>query len=208
MARGAKERKLERDLSEIKGRALSRNETHDLGMIIRDRAKVLKAHVEHQAAIVLADFEAKMAKEYRFSDDAVWKKAAEEAFAAVKAAEEIVEKRCAELGIPPGLSPRIGAYWAGRGQDAVKERQTELRRAAKAKIDEMSKKAVLKIERQSLDLRTQVVAMGLLSDEARLFLESLATVEEAMQMLDFKAIEQPVIEDQSRRDETRRRFGI
>lgn len=177
-------------------------------MIIRDRAKVLKAHVDHQAAVVLADFEAKMAKEYSFSDDVIWKKAAEEALAAVKAAEEIVAQRCEEMGIPRSLSPHIDVYWRGRGADAIKERQAELRRAAKAKIDEMSKKAVLKIERQSLDLRTQVVAMGLLSDEARLFLESLATVDEAMQMLDFKAIEQPVIEDQSKRDESRRRWNL
>jgi hypothetical protein len=45
-------------------RALSRNETHDLGMIIKDRCKVLRAHAEEQAAACMADFERKLATSY------------------------------------------------------------------------------------------------------------------------------------------------
>jgi len=83
----------------------------------------------------------------------------------------------------------IGLSWHGRGENGVRDRQIELRRVAKASIEEMSKAALLKIECQSLDLRTQIVALGLLSDEAKLFLDSLAPVEEAMSMLEFAAIE-------------------
>ena len=42
-------------------RKLSRNETHDLSMIIKDRTKVLRAHAEEQAAACMADFERQMA---------------------------------------------------------------------------------------------------------------------------------------------------
>ena len=53
----------------------------------------------------------------------------------------------------------------------------------------MTKAAITKIEKQALDLRTQVVGMGLLSADAKMFLESLAPVEEWMRALDFGEIE-------------------
>ena len=37
-------------MTEEQPRKLSRNETHDLSMIIKDRTKVLRAHAEEQAA--------------------------------------------------------------------------------------------------------------------------------------------------------------
>ena len=70
----------------------------------------------------------------------------------------------------------------------------------------MTKAAITKIEKQSLELRTQVVAMGLLSDAAKVFLESLAPVDEAMHSLDFTEIEQKLDRDQQQRIEHRRRF--
>ena len=75
------------------GRKLSRNETHDLGMIIKDRAKVLKAHVEHQSAVVLADFEKQLAAVYSFDQDEVWKEATERAVKVVAEAQEKIAKR-------------------------------------------------------------------------------------------------------------------
>ena len=59
--------------------------------------------------------------------------------------------------------------------------------------------AVTKIEKQSLDLRTQVVAMGLLSAEAKMFLESLAPIEDAMRSLDFVEVERRLESEQNRR---------
>jgi hypothetical protein len=170
-------------------RVLSRNETHDLGMIIKDRAKVLRAHVDHQASIVLADFEKKLAAIYSFDQDEVWKEAFAEAEKVARDCQDRISKRCEELGIPRAFAPGLALGWHGRGENAVRDRQVELRRVAKASVEEMSKHAILKIEQQSLDLRTQVVAMGLLSDDAKLFLESLAPVEEMMQMLEFGDVE-------------------
>jgi hypothetical protein len=173
----------------VTGRALSRHETHDLGMIIKDRAKVLKAHVEHQAAIVMADFEKKLAASYSFDQDEVWKSAWAEAEKVARECQARIVERCEQMGIPRSFAPGLGLSWHGRGENGVRDRQVELRRVAKSSVEEMSKHAILKIERQSLDLRTQVVALGLLSDEAKLFLDSLAPVEEAMAMLEFAEIE-------------------
>ena len=184
--------------NEDKPRALSRNETHDLSMIIKDRAKVLRAHVDERAAVCMADFESKLATIYSFDNDDVWRKAAEEAQAAVAAAQELIAERCKALGIPAQFAPFLSIEWHGRGENAIANRRTELRRVAKTRVEAMAKAAMTKIEHQSLDLRTQIVAMGLLSAEARLFLESLAPVDDAMRSLEFRDVE-AALEDQAAR---------
>src|SRR5690348_17862115 len=191
--------------SESAARQLSRNETHDLSMIIKDRTKVLKAHAEEQAAACLADFERQLAAIYSWDHDEVWKKATEEAQKVCHEVQNKIAKRCEELGIPRTFAPQIGIAWQGRGENASRERRTELRRVAKTSVDAMLKAAVTKIEHQSLDLRTQVVSMGLLSAEAKLFLESLAPVTEAMRSLDFHDIEKKLEREQQQRIADRRR---
>ena len=186
-------------MPEEPARRLSRNETHDLGMIIKDRLKVLKAYAEEQAAACFADFERKLAAVYAWDQDETWKKAAEQAQAAAQAAQKTVAERCKELGIPKTFAPSIGISWQGRGENALAQRRTELRRVAKSSIEAMKLAAVTKIEKQSLELRTQIVAMGLLSAEAKMFLESLAPIEDAMRSLDFVEVERRLESEQNRR---------
>ena len=193
-------------MTEEQPRKLSRTETHDLSMIIRDRTKVLRAHAEEQAAACLADFESKMATVYTFDQDAVWKKATDAAQRVVGESQMLIAKRCKELGIPASFAPSISASWQGRGENMLAARRNELRRVAKASIDAMTKAAITKIEKQALDLRTQVVGMGLLSPDAKLFLESLAPVEESMRALDFGEIERKLEKEQQLRLADRRRL--
>lgn len=192
---------------QISGRKLSRNETHDLGMIIKDRSKVLKAHAEEQAAVCMAEFEKNLAAIYAWDQDEVWKKATEDAQKACRAAQEIIANRCEEMGIPKSFAPAVGLNWQGRGENALGQRRTELRRVAKTAIEAMAKAAITKIENQSLDLRTQVVAMGLLSDDAKMFLESLAPVQDAMRQLDFHEMEKKLEAEQQLRLADRRRMA-
>jgi histone H3/H4 len=183
----------------VGGRRLARSETHDLSMIIRDRVKVLRAHADEQAAACLADFERKLAAVYSWDDDETWAAAREAAAKEVGEAQAKIAARCVELGIPRTFAPGLELSWHGRGQNALAHRRTELRRVAKSSIDAMTRAAVTRIEKQALELRTQVVAMGLLSEDARVFLESLAPVEEAMRSLDFAEIERRLEAEQPRR---------
>jgi hypothetical protein len=171
-------------------------------MVVKDRAKVLRAHVEQRSAEVMADFEAKLAAVFSFDDDAVWRQAVAEAQKVVEASQEAIAERCKVLGIPPRFAPSLTLQWHGRGENAATSRRVELRRVAKTRIDAMAKACVTKIEQQSLELRTQIVGLGQLSPQARLFLESLAPVDEAMRSLDFREVE-ALLEDQ----EARRRRG-
>lgn len=188
----------------VSGRKLSRQETHDLGMIIKERTKVLRAHALEQAKACMADFEKKLSTIYHYDQDEVWKRVTEDAMEVIKRAQEKIEAQAAKKGIPKDLAPQLLLGWEGRGQMKAASRRTELRRVAKAECDAMVAAAVTKIEKQSLELRTQVVAMGLLTPEASLFLESLAPVEEVMQELDFGKIETKMIEQKS---SNQRRLG-
>ena len=189
-------------------RRLSRTEVHDLSMVLKDRTKVLRAHAEEQAAACMADFEAKMATVYTFDQDEVWKKATEEARKVVDESQNTIAKRCKELGIPATFAPSISASWQGRGENMLASRRTELRRVAKSSIEAMTKAAITKIEKQALDLRTQVISMGLISADAKMFLESLAPVEESMRALDFGEIERKLEkEKQLRIADQRRLYG-
>jgi hypothetical protein len=191
-----------------RGRQLSRAETHDLSMIIKDRTKVLKAHADEQAAVMMADFEKQLAAEYSWDQDEVWKSAADRARRVVEEAQEAIAKRCEELGIPKKFAPRLGVHWEQRGENAVNARRVELRRVAKASVEAMTKAAITRIEKQSLDLRTQVVSMGILSDDGKMFLESLAPVEDAMQSLSFVEMEKRLEREQHQRIADRRRLGM
>ena len=177
---------------DAKGRALSRHETHDLGMIIKERTKVLKAHVDAEAAACLADFERQIAAVYAFDQDEVWKAAAEEAGKVAAEAQRKIAARCEALGIPKSFAPGLGVVWNERGENASRSRRAELRAVAKASVAAMAAAAIVKVEREGLDLRTQIVAMGLLSENAKAFLNTLKPVEEAMRRLDFSEVESKV----------------
>ncbi len=184
-------------------RKLSSKEAHDLGQIIKDRTKVLKAHAEEQAAACLADFEKKISATFSFDSDDVWKRATEEAMKVIAESNEKIAARCVKLGIPKEFAPGLQIQWHARGQNAIASRRTELRRVALAEIEAMKRAAITRIERQSLDLRTSVITMGVLSDDARRFIESLAPVEEAMGSIDFGAIEAKLKSEQQKRLEHR-----
>lgn len=180
-------------------RKLSRQETHDLGQIIKERVKVLLAHAEQQAKECMAQFERHLATIYKYDQDEVWKKATEEAMEVVKSAQERIEAQCVKLGIPKDMAPELQLSWNGRGQMRTESRRAELTRVAKSEVEAMLAAAKTSIQKQSLDLRTQVVSMGLVTSQAKLFLESLAPVEEAMHELDFGKVESKMLEQRKRR---------
>jgi hypothetical protein len=179
-------------------RTLSRHETHDLGQIIKDRTKVMESYADEQAAKCMADFERHLATIYRYDQDEVWKEVTERAMAEIEKAQEKIYAQAAKKGIPRDLAPLLQLSWQGRGQMATANRREELRRVAKREVEAMKQAAITKIRRQSLDLRTQVVTMGLVTAEAKLFLESLAPIEDAMQSIDFADIETKLLAQQQR----------
>lgn len=170
-------------------RKVTRAEVHDLNMIIKERAKVLEGTVAEYKAKFIADFERQMAAIYRFDDDAVWKQIADEAAKLAQELNDKLQARSEELGIPKAFGPRIQWSWQARGEHLLKERQTELRRVAKAEAEAMATRALSDIRKEALDLRTQVLKSAELTASAVSFLETLRPVETRMKMLKFAAVE-------------------
>jgi hypothetical protein len=84
------------------------------------------------------------------------------------------------MGIPAEFAPSLNLNWYGRGQNSVRERQSELRRAAKSRVEALEKEAITRIERLSLEAQTEVVANGLESDAAKTFLNAMPALAELM----------------------------
>jgi hypothetical protein len=160
--------------------SMTKGERTELGVLIRKREKVMKATARERSLQLMAEFDAASAKIFHYDEDPVWQKAEAEAKAAVAAAQELVERRCAELGIPAEFAPSLGMYWSGRGHNAVASRRQELRRAAKSRIEAIEAEAIAKIERLSLEAQTEVIANGLESAAAKSFLQHMPSVEALM----------------------------
>jgi hypothetical protein len=165
----------------VTAQPMTKGEREDLAKLVRNREKVLKTSATLRSAQLLAEFEQQMASHYRWNEDAVWKKAAEAAEAAVAAARKVIAERCAELGIPARFAPTIGGVeWHGRGENAVKQRRAELRDVARTRIAAIEKAAFTAIEMACLDAQTQILAHGLTSAAAIAFFDALPKVEALM----------------------------
>jgi hypothetical protein len=158
---------------------MTQAERTELAKVVRLRAKVAKDEVCHQEALLLADVEAQLSAKYSVSDEA-WADLTGQAAAVVAAADAEIAKRCLAMGIREEFRPRLVAQWYGRGENALKERRAELRKAAQTKIAAMGKAAKIKIDHRVAHLLTQLAAGALESAEARAFLESMPSIDEMM----------------------------
>ena len=160
--------------------AMTKADRENLQKICRLHAKVAKADASSRSAQLKAEVEAQLAAEYSYDDDQVWKQAHAAAKKAADEAQQIIIRRCQELGIPARFAPELGLHWYRRGENASKERRAELRKVAYSKIDELEKQAKLEIDRSSTDTQTKLLAAGLESSEAQAFLAAMPTAAELM----------------------------
>lgn len=163
----------------------------ELLSLIRKREKVMRAAAGQRSADLLAEFDAQSAKIYHWDEDATWAQAKKDAEDAVAEAEKIIAARCEALGIPREFAPSLGFAWHGRGHNAVTSRRTELRRAAKSKIEALEAAAIASIEKISLQSQTDLLTQGLETDSAKLFLNSmpnLQTLMPSVQVADMQAL--------------------
>ena len=169
---------------------MSAGERSSLLVLLRQRERVAKADAAEYGAVLTADFEAKLAAVYFPDDHPAWKTAHEAADKAVAEANAAVAKVCRELGIPKAFAPGIRAGWYSRGENAAKDRRSELRKVAQAEIAARVKRAQAAIARASVGAQERIVAAGLTSEAARALLAELPTPQQLLPALDVKAIEQ------------------
>jgi hypothetical protein len=167
---------------------MTRAEREDLQRLIRQRERLLKSAAKERSAELLADFENQMGQEYSFNQDEVWKKAREAADREVKKAQTQIAARCVELGIPKRFAPDLTLGWWGRGENALKERRSELRKMAQTQIAAIEKRAITQIEMGSLEAQTELACAGLTSEAAKSFVDKLPAIADLMPMLSFAEV--------------------
>lgn len=173
--------------------AMTKSERDDLARLIRQRERVQKGMASQRSAVLIAEFETQLATKYSFDQDATWKAAKEAAEAAVEDARKKIAARCRELGIPSWAAPDLALNWYSRGENALRERRDELRRAAKSQIAALEETAKVQIEQAAVAAQTELLASGLTSDAAKVFLEKMPSVDALMQPLSLGSIEQQLV---------------
>ena len=164
-------------------------ERNDLRSLIRQRARLMKTEVKQRRLELMADFERQLSAVFSYDQDEIWKGAHALAEQAVKDAQVVIEERCRELNIPREFAPTISMMWFGRGQNAVRDRRTELRITAKARLDALEATAKTEIERISVNGQTNLIADGLTSEAAKAFLEQMPSAEALMPVLELNQVQ-------------------
>jgi hypothetical protein len=167
---------------------ITSRERSDICAQIRRVEKVEKTAAKQRSAELLADVERQLSAMFEYDTRDNWAtgvKIAEEAARRINA--EIV-KDCGALGIPPRFAPRLSVYWATRGENATKERRSELRTLAEAKIAAMEAQARTEIETRSVALQGKVLAESLTSDAARRFVALIPEARILMPRIDAQAL--------------------
>lgn len=170
-------------------RRMTKAERDDLVRLIKQRERVAKTAAEQRSAAMLAEFEQSVTKLHSWATDDVWNAAVGAAVAAAKKANEEIDARAAELGIPSEFRPSLTYSWNRRGESELGTRRTELRRLAQAEITALEKVARVQIEQASVQAQTEVIANGLSSEAAIEFLSRLPAIETMMPVLDVMHIQ-------------------
>lgn len=167
---------------------MSKGERDMLLSLVKKRESVMRSMAAQRSAELLAQFEADISKQHQWFKDDVWTAAVKEAEATVKSAQDKVQQRCEELGIPEEFRPSLNWHWSERGENMWDQRRAELRRSAKAEIEAMEATALTQIGAMAVEAQTSIIKEGIQTETAMKFLEDMAPIQTLMPLLEFGKI--------------------
>jgi len=159
---------------------MTQRDLESLLKVCRLRAKAAKDKTTELAAERRAEFEKQLATIFARDSDEVWKKLNEDADEFEAITNVKIAQRSRELGIPAAFAPRRSSYWAGRHENAGKDRRMELTKVAYRRIESDEKAAKAAIDAASGDIQLRLLADGLETAAAKAFLESMPAPEQLM----------------------------
>jgi hypothetical protein len=168
---------------------LSVNERRELLKLAEYREQLAKANLETRGAVIMADFETKLAAKYKPEDDEVWDRAYREAEKIIAEANVRIMERAREMGIPPEFAPRTSMHWHSRYENSIASRRQELRNVARAKVALLKKAGLAEILRAFLEIRTEILGEGFLSDRAQDVFRRMPTPDALMPLMDVDSLE-------------------
>jgi hypothetical protein len=158
---------------------MTRADREELGRLLRKRTVVAKSMVDERGKAIIAEFERQLATVFE-AEDKAWRDLTVTANAGVKKLDAMLAARCDALGIPRQFRPRLQVGWYGRGANASKERQAELRRVCQTQVEAQKRAAYARLEAEELDGRMLLARDGLESEEAHAFLAAMPPPEALM----------------------------
>ncbi len=166
-------------------------ERNALLKLIARNARVAAADVDSLAAERYADFERQATKIWEAQELGV-KQLIDDANTQLRPAvaliQRLVTERCDELGIVPELQPEVNGHVRVYSHFTSTQRQSELRRLAKAEIEAGRKRAKVEIERARSEIEAKALTTAIASDEGRAMLAQLPSADALLPALDVQAI--------------------
>lgn len=162
---------------------MAKGEREQLLKVVRLRTRVAKEDVNARQALILAQGEAALARQFREDDDA-FAEVMTEARTYMAEVKDKLNAKCAELGIPAEFRPGASLHWFSRGENADPRRRAELRAVLRTQAEATAKAAKVEVDRWSAELQGQIISGGL-AGEARELLDRLPTAEALMPPLEL-----------------------
>jgi hypothetical protein len=172
---------------------MTRQEREALAKLIRQRERLAKTGAAERSAVLLADFEQQADRMYAYDEDDVWRQAVLAAKEEVAKASVQISKRCSELGIPQPFAPTLSVVWHQQRASVGVER-AKMRQVAKRRIEQIEATARTAIERASVAAQEALLIGALTTESARMFADTMPSVEELMPKLAMSDLQQALIE--------------
>jgi hypothetical protein len=164
-------------------------ERRQLGAVVRQRMKVLRADVAQRRMELIAAAEARLVERYREQDKQIDDLNFRIAEIAEQASREITDLILAARGDSDGVSIRRPIRLAAPRLNTYTEDRTQLHRAMVAGVEEQVRSALLDLDRKEADLLQSLALRSLETEAAREFLASIPSVAELVPSARLREIE-------------------
>jgi hypothetical protein len=174
-------------------RRMSKTEQRNLerlGKLNKDGAILAQ---KERTKTALAEFEMRLASQFSFDQREAWADLMASAKTHAAEMDRRLAEDCRRLGIPENFRPSIHVSWYERGENASKDRRTELRRVAVTRLAALEATAIARIEDGYRRFQTAVLSTGIDSDEARQLLAGLPTAEQLLPDVDYRSVTQALL---------------
>ena len=171
---------------------MTASERDSLFKLARLKIRNKRRDVDEEQAHQLAEVDCQLAAQYEV-DHEQWADITKEANRLVKEADAKIAAKCKEMGVPLKFRPGLSLGWYGRGENATRDRRTELRRVAQSELAARAKTAKVELDRAEERILTEITAAGLRSSEATKFLDTMVPlIDKLMPKLELSTLERKV----------------
>jgi hypothetical protein len=175
-------------ITPVAPRRMSKAEQQNLLRLCRLNKDGAIAAQKERTKTALAEFEMRLASKFAYDQREAWADLMASTQRHATEMDRQLAEDCRRLGIPENFRPSINVSWYERGENASKDRRTELRRVAVSRLAALEAAANARIEDGYRRFQTAVLTAAIDSDEARQLLAGLPTAERLLPDVDYQSV--------------------